>query len=74
MLKEKGANITANSLHPGVINSNLLRYHSFLDCKLTPSFFLAFTVDSFEPPFIFPLFVIGILRIDLGKYYLCDDY
>ncbi|KAK9724657.1 hypothetical protein RND81_05G090300 [Saponaria officinalis] len=30
-LKEEGAEITANSLHPGVISTNLLRYNSFFD-------------------------------------------
>ncbi|XP_020079885.1 short-chain dehydrogenase TIC 32, chloroplastic-like [Ananas comosus] len=29
--KEEGVEITANSLHPGSIITNLLRYHSFLD-------------------------------------------
>ncbi|XP_074556324.1 short-chain dehydrogenase TIC 32, chloroplastic-like [Curcuma longa] len=29
--KEEGVNITANSLHPGSIITNLLRYHSFVD-------------------------------------------
>ncbi|XP_039123707.1 short-chain dehydrogenase TIC 32, chloroplastic-like [Dioscorea cayenensis subsp. rotundata] len=29
--KEEGVNITANSLHPGSIITNLLRYHSFID-------------------------------------------
>lgn len=30
-LKEEGVEITANSLHPGSIATNLLRYHSFID-------------------------------------------
>ncbi|KAJ9706464.1 hypothetical protein PVL29_001795 [Vitis rotundifolia] len=30
-LQEEGVEITANSLHPGSIATNLLRYHSFLD-------------------------------------------
>ncbi|XP_021844264.2 short-chain dehydrogenase TIC 32, chloroplastic [Spinacia oleracea] len=30
-LKDEGANITANSLHPGAINTNLFRYNSFMD-------------------------------------------
>lgn len=30
-LKEEGVSITANSLHPGAITTNLLRYHSFMD-------------------------------------------
>uniref|UniRef100_A0A5B7BUW9 Short-chain dehydrogenase TIC 32 n=1 Tax=Davidia involucrata TaxID=16924 RepID=A0A5B7BUW9_DAVIN len=30
-LKEDGANITANSLHPGAITTNLFRYHSFVE-------------------------------------------
>lgn len=30
-LKEEGVNITANSLHPGAIATNLTRYHSFID-------------------------------------------
>lgn len=30
-LQEEGVEITANSLHPGAIATNLLRYHSFLD-------------------------------------------
>ncbi|XP_050227865.1 short-chain dehydrogenase TIC 32, chloroplastic-like [Mercurialis annua] len=30
-LKEDGVNITANSLHPGGIGTNLLRHHSFID-------------------------------------------
>ncbi|XP_042494574.1 short-chain dehydrogenase TIC 32, chloroplastic-like [Macadamia integrifolia] len=30
-LKEEGVDITANSLHPGVIATNLLRHHSFLN-------------------------------------------
>ncbi|KAJ4831900.1 Short-chain dehydrogenase TIC 32, chloroplastic [Turnera subulata] len=30
-LKEDGVNITANSLHPGSIATNLLRYHSFIN-------------------------------------------
>lgn len=29
--QEEGVNITANSLHPGSIITNLLRYHSFID-------------------------------------------
>ncbi|CAA7390877.1 unnamed protein product [Spirodela intermedia] len=29
--KERGTKITANSLHPGTIFTNLLRYHSFVD-------------------------------------------
>ncbi|CAA6655574.1 unnamed protein product [Spirodela intermedia] len=29
--KERGTKITANSLHPGTIITNLLRYHSFVD-------------------------------------------
>ncbi|KAG0453110.1 hypothetical protein HPP92_025774 [Vanilla planifolia] len=31
ILKEEGVDITANSLHPGSVISNLLRYHSFVD-------------------------------------------
>ncbi|KAL5551620.1 hypothetical protein UlMin_001796 [Ulmus minor] len=30
-LKEEGVNITANSLHPGAIATNLLRHHSFFN-------------------------------------------
>ncbi|KAM4074877.1 hypothetical protein ACB094_10G127400 [Castanea mollissima] len=30
-LKEEGVDITANSLHPGMIATNLLRYHSFMN-------------------------------------------
>ncbi|KAL9240470.1 hypothetical protein vseg_014684 [Gypsophila vaccaria] len=30
-LKEEGVEITANSLHPGAINTNLFRYNSFVD-------------------------------------------
>nr|GMC80743.1 short-chain dehydrogenase TIC 32, chloroplastic-like [Ipomoea batatas] len=30
-LKEEGVEITANSLHPGAIATNLLRYHSLID-------------------------------------------
>ncbi|XAR70282.1 Very-long-chain 3-oxoacyl-CoA reductase [Bertholletia excelsa] len=30
-LKEEGVEITANSLHPGAIATNLLRHHSFID-------------------------------------------
>lgn len=30
-LKEEGVEITANSLHPGAIDTNLLRYHSFME-------------------------------------------
>ncbi|XP_068640840.1 short-chain dehydrogenase TIC 32, chloroplastic-like [Aristolochia californica] len=30
-LKEEGVSITANSLHPGAIATNLLRYHSFIN-------------------------------------------
>ncbi|XP_057462639.1 short-chain dehydrogenase TIC 32, chloroplastic-like [Actinidia eriantha] len=30
-LKEEGVDITANSLHPGAIATNLLRHHSFID-------------------------------------------
>ncbi|XP_038694669.1 short-chain dehydrogenase TIC 32, chloroplastic-like [Tripterygium wilfordii] len=30
-LKEDGMEITANSLHPGSINTNLLRYHSYIN-------------------------------------------
>ncbi|GMH21975.1 hypothetical protein Nepgr_023818 [Nepenthes gracilis] len=30
-LKEQGVNITANSLHPGVIVTNILRHHSFFN-------------------------------------------
>ncbi|XP_061353815.1 short-chain dehydrogenase TIC 32, chloroplastic-like isoform X2 [Gastrolobium bilobum] len=30
-LKEEGSEITANSLNPGVIATNLFRYHSFID-------------------------------------------
>ncbi|KAL6280408.1 hypothetical protein ACE6H2_017289 [Prunus campanulata] len=33
-LKEEGAEVTANSLHPGTIVTNLLRYDGFLKCKL----------------------------------------
>ena len=31
--QEQGVNITANSLHPGSIMTNLLRYHSFINSK-----------------------------------------
>ncbi|KAF5938604.1 hypothetical protein HYC85_022863 [Camellia sinensis] len=31
LLKEEGVEITANSLHPGAIATNLLRHHGFLD-------------------------------------------
>lgn len=31
LFKEQGVNITANSLHPGSIMTNLLRYHSFIN-------------------------------------------
>ncbi|KAK3010317.1 hypothetical protein RJ639_011387 [Escallonia herrerae] len=30
-LKEEGVEITANSLHPGAISTNLLRHHGFID-------------------------------------------
>uniref|UniRef100_A0A453GZF4 Short-chain dehydrogenase TIC 32, chloroplastic n=1 Tax=Aegilops tauschii subsp. strangulata TaxID=200361 RepID=A0A453GZF4_AEGTS len=30
-LREEGVNITANSLHPGSIITNLLRHHSIID-------------------------------------------
>ncbi|OWM72054.1 hypothetical protein CDL15_Pgr017937 [Punica granatum] len=30
-LKEEGGHVTANSLHPGSIATNLLRYHSFIN-------------------------------------------
>ncbi|XP_042497761.1 short-chain dehydrogenase TIC 32, chloroplastic-like [Macadamia integrifolia] len=30
-LKEEGVNITANSIHPGVIATNILRHHGFLN-------------------------------------------
>ncbi|VVA41375.1 PREDICTED: short-chain dehydrogenase [Prunus dulcis] len=33
-LMEEGAEVTANSLHPGTILTNLLRYDDFLKCKL----------------------------------------
>ncbi|XP_021820845.1 short-chain dehydrogenase TIC 32, chloroplastic-like [Prunus avium] len=33
-LKEEGAEVTANSLHPGTIVTNLLRYDGFLKCVL----------------------------------------
>ncbi|VVA41376.1 PREDICTED: short-chain dehydrogenase [Prunus dulcis] len=33
-LKEEGAEVTANSLHPGTILRNLMRYDAFLKCKL----------------------------------------
>lgn len=31
--QEEGVKITANSLHPGAIATNLLRHHGFLDGK-----------------------------------------
>ncbi|XP_047321461.1 short-chain dehydrogenase TIC 32, chloroplastic-like [Impatiens glandulifera] len=31
LFKEEGVEITANSLHPGSISTNLLRHHSFID-------------------------------------------
>ncbi|KAF3335703.1 short-chain dehydrogenase TIC 32 [Carex littledalei] len=34
--KEEGVEITANSLHPGSIITNLLRHHSFLDGDMLP--------------------------------------
>ncbi|KAJ6695434.1 putative proteinD(P)-BINDING ROSSMANN-FOLD PROTEIN [Salix koriyanagi] len=34
-LKEEGVNITANSLHPGVIMTNLLRFHSVINSVVT---------------------------------------
>ncbi|KAB5564515.1 hypothetical protein DKX38_004569 [Salix brachista] len=34
-LKEEGVNITANSLHPGAIMTNLLRFHSVINSVVT---------------------------------------
>jgi len=39
-LKEEGVNITANSLHPGVIMSNLLRYHSVINGNPLSKFYI----------------------------------
>ncbi|XP_047080488.1 short-chain dehydrogenase TIC 32, chloroplastic-like isoform X3 [Lolium rigidum] len=38
--KEEGVNITANSLHPGSIITNILRNHSIIDCKYKRYFYL----------------------------------
>ncbi|CAN1253885.1 Short-chain dehydrogenase TIC 32, chloroplastic [Linum perenne] len=36
-LKEEGINITANSLHPGAIATNLARYHGVLNARQNPT-------------------------------------
>ncbi|ANM66152.1 NAD(P)-binding Rossmann-fold superfamily protein [Arabidopsis thaliana] len=48
LFKEQGVNITANSLHPGSIMTNLLRYHSFINSK---SSFALYIISDF------PLFI-----------------
>jgi len=35
--QDEEVDITANSLHPGAIITNLLRYHSFIDGKCSKS-------------------------------------
>ncbi|XP_021820822.1 short-chain dehydrogenase TIC 32, chloroplastic-like [Prunus avium] len=46
-LKEEGAEVTANSLHPGTILTNLMRYDGFLKCILKVlSIFISKTVQQ----------------------------
>ncbi|KAI5328952.1 hypothetical protein L3X38_028349 [Prunus dulcis] len=46
-LRKKGAEVTANSLHPGTILTNLLRYDGFLKCILKVlSIFISKTVQQ----------------------------
>lgn len=46
-MQEEGVNITANSLHPGTIRTNLVRDHNFINCKVL-KYFYSFIYDLCE--------------------------